>query len=579
MNRRHRAPRGSIMLLTVAVICFIILPTLITVSQLALYYIDRSRAQTSVEAACLVAANNLSRVIVDDPHFGYVSLSNYPPIGKATCADDGEPLPVTGVNTLMGTVRQNTIIADELGSTYINRYVSQDRDKLDDTVKLLNKALAASLKPAERGSTMEDLHGNKIESVKQVKEMIEAGLPPGLTLKSVEMETGWLEGAVDSCQSLPSPRHLARVHPEQVHNDKYRPFINIPAAGRSFTFAAVSNNSCQVDPKNFRPADKEHICSIVRLKCVIALNNMASSVITSFLGESPLIECVACAQPFCLAETGPKGAMTLRFTAGPVPGLSSWREFLTPGNFQNSEITRYNVEGGDYPSDSEARMVEQAKDATISTEQIFAENLYYWLRNGHTKPKIDAVLEMVNEQFKVNANEIFTYEFARDGSISRRILDKDPFPKGVTSHAQAQCMVSTQVHTGVTPVIIFRNDVANLGLKDGGKHAGQPLAGYPLNWAEISEYGGDEQVAKELGKGRLGTNLTLFDPYSDSDAGETEKGYGLFRSIDGKEIDLQPRKSYYSGGLALDIEIGGFKPSTAQMDVDKMKMITGNREI
>lgn len=578
MKGRYRAANGNIMLLTVAIACFVILPTIMTTSQIALYYIDRTRSQNCVEAACLLAANDLSRIFIDDPHFGFVSLSNYPPVGKATAAEDGEPLPVIGINTLVGTVRQNTIVAEELGNHYMARLAEEDRTNLDETIKKLNGALSRALEE-DKNVGLEDIHGNKIDPMKDVKALLQATLPDNLTVESVEMETGWLQEGTESTQDIPKPYHLARVKPEQIHRGKYKPFINIPAGRHSFTFAGLAANSTQVNPVLFQEQDKKHICSIVRLKCVVSLKNMENSFLSFGLGEKPKITCVACCQPFCLPDIGPKGAMTLRFTSGPVPGLSSWKEFLAYGNFQNSQITDFEVVDGDYPSDPEARMVEKPKDLTRTAEQQFAENLYYWLRNGHTRPNIDAVLSFIEEPFRVNANQIFTYEFGTDGSISRRILAKDPFPVGVTSHSQSQCMVSTQLHTGVTPVIIFRNDVKALGTQSGGKHAGQPLNGFPLNWCEIPEYGGDEHLARGLGKGRLGTHLTLFDPFSDAPADETTPGYGLFRSFDGKEIQLQPRKSFYSGGLALDIEIGGFRPTTQDLDVERMMRVAGRREI
>ena len=74
---------------------------MVALAQLALYQVDKTRTESVIDAAGLVAADDLSRLIINDPNFGYVSLSNYPPIGIATCAADGEPLPVVGINTLV----------------------------------------------------------------------------------------------------------------------------------------------------------------------------------------------------------------------------------------------------------------------------------------------------------------------------------------------------------------------------------------------------------------------------------------------------------------------------------------------
>ncbi|MCA9805617.1 MAG: hypothetical protein KC777_26785 [Cyanobacteria bacterium HKST-UBA02] len=88
MRVRLRSRRGNLLVLIMVVIAFIVVPVLIVQSQLGLYFVDKDRASSVVEAACLVAANDLSRIVVADPHFGYVSLSNFAPVGRATLARD-----------------------------------------------------------------------------------------------------------------------------------------------------------------------------------------------------------------------------------------------------------------------------------------------------------------------------------------------------------------------------------------------------------------------------------------------------------------------------------------------------------
>lgn len=91
-----------------------VMPALLLVGQTCLLLAHRQRAQSTVEAATLLAANDLSWIVINHPHFGWVSLSNHPPVGNATCAPDGEPLPVIGINTLVGTIRHNSVLARQL---------------------------------------------------------------------------------------------------------------------------------------------------------------------------------------------------------------------------------------------------------------------------------------------------------------------------------------------------------------------------------------------------------------------------------------------------------------------------------
>ena len=112
-----RQCRGNMLVLVAVVTCLLLVPLFLLQSQIGLFMVDNKRVETVVEGACLMAANDLSRIIINDPHFGYVSLSNYPATGAGTLAPDGEPLPVTGINTLVATIRQNAIIAQELNNS------------------------------------------------------------------------------------------------------------------------------------------------------------------------------------------------------------------------------------------------------------------------------------------------------------------------------------------------------------------------------------------------------------------------------------------------------------------------------
>ena len=164
-----RSHKGSILLLSLLLLCFVAVPLILVGGQMALYQVDRVRAQSVVEGAGLVAANDLSRVIIDDPHFGYVSLSNYPPIGKATCAPDGEPLPVTGINTLVGTIRQNTIVAHELNNQTMALLADNDKCKMDETIKTLNTTMKAVL-AGKSGAKFCDIQGTRVQALADVNE-------------------------------------------------------------------------------------------------------------------------------------------------------------------------------------------------------------------------------------------------------------------------------------------------------------------------------------------------------------------------------------------------------------------------
>lgn len=569
-----RSRGGNVLIIILVTICFILLPLLIVVSQLGFLQIDRDRTQSVVDAAGLIAANDLSRIILNDENFGYVSLSNYPPIGKGTLAADGEPLPVTGINTLIGTIRQNAIIARELGNETMEHLSETDRVNAKKTIKNLNAAIKEALS-GERGKKFTDIHGQVVNPIVDAQEFLNANLPKNVHLVSLTLSSGWLESGGTTNVAIPQPERLSLLTTEQIRGEFYKPFVDVPVDGKAFTFAGLGAASTLVSAKEFRNADDKLINSIVKLECVISRDNTVDNGISSPLTPPEKLRCVACCQPYSAADVGPKGVMTLRFTGGPIPGMQSWSDFLKPEGFQDSKITTYDAVSGDYNLDREARMVPHYSEMRLGTAQQFAEHLYCWLRNGGMRPRIDSVLTMINDSFKSDPKQIYAYEFGKDGVVSRRILQKDPFPVGVTADEQFSSTVDTRIQNGVAPIIIFRNNVKRLGTAHGGKHAGQPLAGNPLNWCEIPEYGGDEHQALGLGKGRLGTGLSLLDPTGSiaPDLAINNPNYSLFSQLDGRSLSMQPRRSFYSGGLALDIEIGGTTPPDIRRDVVSMRKL------
>lgn len=545
MRLRLRSRRGNVLVLIMVVIAFIVVPVLIVQSQLGLYFVDRDRANSVVEAACLVAASDLSRIVVLDPHFGYVSLSNYAPVGRATLARDGEPLPVMGINTLTGTIRQNTIVAGALENATMMSLVDRDRLFLYMTVKRLNRALAAA---AAGGGEATDMDGEKIEPLKHVTEYLKAHLPANLRLKSVNLECGWLKDDGTTTIAIPEPEHTppyARVRPEKSQGGMYKPFVNVPVGKKAFYFAGLSSSSRIVTASRFRKADQRRVSSIVRLVCTVTRADAPKGG----LGLSPDLRYVVCCQPYSMEDSGPRGVMTLRFTGGPVWGMQSWRDLLKDGTFCDRRVTIYKAFDGDYPVDREARMRRCQPKVPATTSNQLAEHLYCFLRNGNLRPKLGSVMAMIDETFSWGGSQFCLYEFGKDGKISRRTMERSPFTPGLAPESQLVVVSDTSITGGLSPVIIITDNVRFLGTEYGGKHGGQPLAGTPLNWCEIREYGGDEHFASGLGKGHLGTRLTLSDPGGSA--------FNLFRGFNGGNLTAQPRKSYYSGGLAVDIEIGG----------------------
>jgi hypothetical protein len=522
-NKRNK--RGNMLCLSVCVIALVFVPVLMLFCRLGLFSVYNGRAQNVVEAAAKVAAIDLSRIVINDPEFGYVSLSNHAPVGKATLAQDGEPLPVTGINTLIGTLRQNALIADELQNDTMQALVDKDLAALENTLKDLGKELTDSLSERHQGKAI-DVDGKSVTTFNDVKTFLEENLPHNVQVESVELSLGWLKGGSETQIQIPRPEKLAQVRLSEVIANQYAAFKEYPVGRKSFSFAGLDSQAHLVSSQKFRKADGKHISSILKITCNLIGTDEPR---TKF-------QCVACCQPYTQPDVATHGAMTLRFAGRPVPGLLSWNEFLANGSFRDNRITAFDVVGGDYPFEKESQMQQTHKEEHTGTAQQFAEHLYYWLRNGHVRPRLDAVLSMINEPFRPYANEVYTYEFADDGSIVRNVMDGNRFTRPVAADGQFAAMADTRVTSGASAIIFFRDNVCNQST-EGSKHAGQPLAGYPLN---------------------------------NSESGST----------DHQQLALNfSKRSAFQHGLALDIEIGGTADRTAKDDVLSMRQRTRSRRI
>ncbi|HEY9713964.1 MAG TPA: hypothetical protein V6C72_10870, partial [Chroococcales cyanobacterium] len=129
-------------------------------------------------------------------------------------------------------------------------------------------------------------------------------------------------------------------------------------------------------------------------------------------------------------------------------------------------------------------------------------------------------------------------------------------------------MVDTRVQNGVAPVIIFRDNVQNLSTTEGGKHCGQPLGAEQANWEDLAEYGGTGSKSHNL-------LLAVFNQSESSlvSTPPVNTSTNSFISLNPKDLSGQTRKSTYGGGLAVAIDIGGIKPSTASRDVASMRAL------
>src|SRR5262249_42014417 len=111
---------------------------------------------------------------------------------------------------------------------------------------------------------------------------------------------------------------------------------------------------------------------------------------------------------------------------------------------------------------------------------------------------------------------------------------------------------------GSSWAMVMRDYVRNLGSSGGGRHAGQLLPGSAVNWCDLAQFDGGNDQARTKGKG---ASVQSIAPH-----GQLETAFGngaialdgsYFSMSNGHSLPCQPRRTYYSGGLAAYFELSG----------------------
>jgi hypothetical protein len=573
-----RDPGGSILVLgMVLVLPMVMLFCLLL--RIELLSTAAQRGQTAAESASLAAAADLSKIVVNDPYYGFIALSDYGPYGKATQAADGEPLPVLGINSIIATARLQTLIADELNNDELKRLAREDAQAARQAAKLLSDALNASL-DLRSNYKARDLDGNIVRPFDDAKQVYLANLSsmPGLgkpELVDFHLSLGWLQNGSNSNTKAPLPETLSAMQPAQRMKGNYRAFIDIPACGESFYFAGLSQQPTLADTRKFIGPDGKRLCSIIRVDANLKVNGLDDS---DNSGTNRWLHTAACAQPPSLPDMSTPGILALSFSNGLVPGIGSIQDIFDNAQLNENEIDVQTAAGGDFPLDAQSKLLSAYQTGSASTiARTFATGFHDWLRSAHSKVRIDSVEDAVSAPFADCARvgsgsrqspNLF-YELDSDGRVRISNLRQSPFyeidANGSTNqnHAGAnqlarECVYENQNYAvsydaitagGYSWMMVYRNYARTLGTIAGGKHAGELFPGDPVDWCELSSFDSDLYQAFRKGKGAQALRLQVNGQSYCQDGVMLQGAY--FTKQDGNLLSHQPRRSQYSGGLAV----------------------------
>lgn len=560
--RHGRRASGTIYAIVVLTLGFLVFLSLGLFFLLQVYG-TKNVQNSATEAAALVAARELGRIVLEDPYYGFISLSDYPPSGKLTLAADGEPLPVYGINTLVASARRNCLMAQKLDNAEFLALSHLEAQELRRASKALNQHLNTVLVTPARVRAV-DCNGKEVNPYKEAMAAFLTNLPGrdralSSQLKNFSLSYGWQDGKVASSVPLPAHENLSELPKDSCIAGCYRAFVNIPCAEESFYFAGLGARPELVNEREFRQADGKRICSSVLVHSQVSITTVGISSQKS----SYLLDASACALPGGNVVNFPAGSMVLSFPHGLPSGINSLADLLAQPQMATNRMQVFSSIGGDFPSEVNAKLTVATTGAGANRPTVaqgLSQLLYDWISSAHGKVNIDSLLAGMRRPFKdisgmTNTGVYLIFDFDARGDLTARATNVLPFAYKSLQEGQCLFLADKAFNLGgITWTIACYDQVANKGRISGGKHAGQALVGNPVNWCELPAFGGSQESASVKGKGgrKLGLRLSGA-PSAVGGPGAVSSEQVQFQLENGTEVPL--RRSYYSGGMTGFVEL------------------------
>lgn len=513
---KSRSARGNLYVLYVALAAMLIvgwnLFAGVGVSLLVHY-----RNKCALESASLAAARDLSRIVIDDSKWGYVALTDHPPIGDDTRAKDGYPLPVTGINTILATARLELIVAHAIGTNEAIDCAMTDVVSARVVARRLSRVLRNSLREAKddpKEEVPKDFFGKEVTPMKSARALYRtnsASLLNGLgwDVENVQGELGWLEGDGMTNTPLPAQGESACLDASLRDHSVYPAFVDVPAFEEEFYFAGLGKQASLVESNLFQTFSTQRNSSIVRLTSQLKKK-----------GEDIYIKSVACAQPAYMEDKMPTAYMVLRFPNGVPSRTNSLRDLLTSDGMYK-EIPLCTARGGDFPNDRGAFLQANPDKPKSTVRHAFTRAFFDWLRTAHAKPKLDSLISALDCQFnKQHSSTTYLFTITNQGIVNVDAPKDYPFPSQTAYENQLYTVAfNAIVDSGLSWTVRIRDQVHRLGNQEGGKHGGQPMPSVlavDMNQAEAVRF--LEKAGSRYDRSRLATEVEISSPIASSSA-------------------------------------------------------------
>ncbi len=487
---RPNRDRGNVLILVVVIFLAIVLAIgLFSLSYTRLVG-SHQEHKTAIESAALAAANDLSRIVIEDPNFGFIGLSDAPPTLPGTIAGDRFYTSVQSINTLMARIRLDMIIADKLRNLTMGMLLAREYQQARQALARLSTKLNEAVLP---GGSARAADGTIIRPYNDAQQAYLAncvrlnGGKSDLKQGSLKITLGLATGLCTNTP-IPTPTTIASLSKDLMQeNNCYLPFVDIPYNGFDFVFSAGADSQELVDVKTFYTGTKGLPYALGDIvKC-------EADQITDYKNQYAqtnvaTLHIAACAQPACVRDPIPnESALALRFSSGTFANIARPGDILFNARIQNAPADVVaSPSTGDVPPNSMLPTILVDATTTHPSFGVVANlAVYDWIRNQGLKIDVGSLINFLNKPFdkSIAANIPQVHYFRADtgGNIVETVTADDPTLALPVSQNQYYAMsggVICNDDTAPNPIwydLFVRDFVYKLGRIKGGLHAGEPF--------------------------------------------------------------------------------------------------------
>lgn len=476
---------------TIVAIVFVVLPIAYFSLEFCRMLGAHQQERSAIEAGATAAATDLSRIVIEDPYFGFISLSDQAPVGKATTAGDNYYLPVRSINTILATTRLDMIIANQFNSTVMRKCAEIDYQRCMAAKDNLVDALTKAVQPGGQGK---DMDGNLVSPSDDALKAYNSNLirmtggVAQVVPNSFKVTLG-CESGLSTVTQVPQPLNIASVPTDARSETCYKAFKNVPYMSKDFVFAATDSQVRLVDFRLFKTSMPELpyiIPSII--KCEADQKFTTKDQYGS--QHVRIVHAVACAQPSSLGDHRPSpGALTVDFSTGSLTGFTRLQDiFSSPQVMKSPTDLLYTPPDGDSPP---SRLIEivpaVGTDPHVSFGVVITLGIYDWIRRQGSNLDVASLFSSFTDPFlSDNVAHEEWFQANEKGKVEHKSLLIPAKLIKPISHNQLYSRSGVTLIPGGIPsglVDVYMKDyVFQPGRARGGIHAGEPveLSNLPL---------------------------------------------------------------------------------------------------